>query len=807
MGKSITSSLKRGVSAGPYFGWAIPILISVLAYSLLFISSFLRFFPSPFPVYYFFVEFIFIITIVTVLLLIRFYFTTGDTYYITSLLVLIFLIVASLLAFMEHMYRPSVPFFGGKGEFIALLYGYFASLAFLPRKGNTGFVPYYFLLTVVVSGLMVSNILYNFPERFFITSPVGAQLLLIFSLLLVPVVFAGILSIQYKKHGDGNFILTGFQYFLIYILIALIVYSFRLPSAPVSLMYAFCSIAVASIFPFWGEVLEREDSSRRRIALEKAISEYNITMDLHSASSESPFFTLSHVVAKSLPDCLFFMYISEDGFHWNISEKTTDNELFQNLQPVLEFDASSILLDPDPNVISETEKLKILRQNNGNYRCIVNISRASSHYGMYGLLTARYFRSCEMEFFKRIMQTVHIYDAYIEAKNRQEILSARLMMIVNVYSSIIKLPGEGGVLERVATLMSEELSLGTCIVWSISSDQGAHPLFIRSKYSEDDLDINALARYAMQAALLKQPVLREDKGAKLHSYFSPVIVDERCVAVLQASSARKFDWSDMRVMDATSNLASMSLSVIRLRKYLEKKKEEATTRADILAHDFKNLLQPVLTNIELLQMFLSKGEYDRKAVMNILQSSKNAIDRAKDLAKKMLELGREEQSGQRLNVYSLSRIVSSCIEAAKSISNERPVEFRVNIPSDADTVQCTPLIDELFMNLITNAIKYNDKELAVISVSATRNGEEIVVHVQDNGPGIDEEKRKTVFERYSPYAQGTGLGLPLAKAIMESSCGSIEIKSPGDGGKGSVIVLRFLSANAVKAVNGPATIT
>ncbi len=95
---------------------------------------------------------------------------------------------------------------------------------------------------------------------------------------------------------------------------------------------------------------------------------------------------------------------------------------------------------------------------------------------------------------------------------------------------------------------------------------------------------------------------------------------------------------------------------------------------------------------------------------------------------------------------------------------------------------------ELLQNLIENAIKFRgDQAYLKVEIGAQDGGAEVICHVRDNGSGIDpayHEKIFGLFERLDPQFEGTGIGLSLARRIVELHGGRIWLESEGPG-KGS----------------------
>jgi signal transduction histidine kinase len=102
-------------------------------------------------------------------------------------------------------------------------------------------------------------------------------------------------------------------------------------------------------------------------------------------------------------------------------------------------------------------------------------------------------------------------------------------------------------------------------------------------------------------------------------------------------------------------------------------------------------------------------------------------------------------------------------------------------------------------NLLENAIKYSPKETG-IGVRVGKNLSLARLEVEDNGPGIEDEYKKKVFEKFyrlgneaTKRAKGTGLGLYLTKKIIESLGGSIFIENNKPGGSTFTVQLKLIA--------------
>ena len=222
-------------------------------------------------------------------------------------------------------------------------------------------------------------------------------------------------------------------------------------------------------------------------------------------------------------------------------------------------------------------------------------------------------------------------------------------------------------------------------------------------------------------------------------------------------------------------------------KILERLLDQKDAFIGQLGHDLKNPLQPL---IGLLPILIEK-EQDPKLKDHLIVLNQNA-QYMKELILKTLELAklRSEDIQFDFSFLALSSLVDDIITTEHLFLSENQVTISKDIPDDI-IVWADPLrLKEVIKNLITNAIKYTPESGGEISISGKRNNENVIVSILDTGIGMTKDQINHIFDEFyradstHHEAESVGLGLSIAKRIVEKHGGTIWAESPGPG-KGS----------------------
>lgn len=193
------------------------------------------------------------------------------------------------------------------------------------------------------------------------------------------------------------------------------------------------------------------------------------------------------------------------------------------------------------------------------------------------------------------------------------------------------------------------------------------------------------------------------------------------------------------------------------------------------------------------------------AAGNNPEFNKQMLERAKqrahsllDLVNDLLQIARLESQRvvRKKELLELSKIIASTVELFDSQAKARDIEIKTSLPEFCPPIEADRSeMEQLFSNLVSNAIKYN-KERGKINVTVEPKNGCLKIEVADTGIGIDQADLSQVFDDFyrvsrpeTRYVTGTGLGLSIVKKIVESHFGRIEVTSKLN--EGTTFIIKF----------------
>lgn len=205
-----------------------------------------------------------------------------------------------------------------------------------------------------------------------------------------------------------------------------------------------------------------------------------------------------------------------------------------------------------------------------------------------------------------------------------------------------------------------------------------------------------------------------------------------------------------------------------------------------LAHELRNPLAPIRNAVEILHLN-GNPSLELQWALDVIDRQMNYMTRLID---DLLDLARITEKKLRLRKESvaLTEIIRTAIEASRPLIDSRSQEFDVALPSDPVVIHGDPTrLAQVIANLLNNASRYTEVG-GKIWLSTQRQGDHVVVTVRDTGIGIVPEMLPRIFDMFvqTPESMehsrgGLGIGLTLAKQLIEGHGGSIVAHSNGLG--------------------------
>jgi two-component system OmpR family sensor kinase len=250
------------------------------------------------------------------------------------------------------------------------------------------------------------------------------------------------------------------------------------------------------------------------------------------------------------------------------------------------------------------------------------------------------------------------------------------------------------------------------------------------------------------------------------------------------AAANKIAAGDLRERidprDTESELGQLALVLDSTFSKLEASfAQQARFTADA-AHELRTPLAVLLTHTQNALAVPCASEEHHEA----LAACQRAAQRMRALIESLLWLARLDSGGKPVKQveFDLAVRVADCLELVRPLAARRGINVRVDL-SPAPCVGDPEQIDQVITNLLTNAIQHN-RENGEIRIATQTEGGSVGLTVADSGPGIAAEHLPHIFERFyrtdnsrSRASGGVGLGLAIARAIVEAHNGSLAVDS------------------------------
>jgi signal transduction histidine kinase len=273
------------------------------------------------------------------------------------------------------------------------------------------------------------------------------------------------------------------------------------------------------------------------------------------------------------------------------------------------------------------------------------------------------------------------------------------------------------------------------------------------------------------------------------SFLVPLRKTQRRLATIAAG-----DFSGQLEVPNRDEIGALAADVNRmsdeLRRLYQELESASRHKSDFLAtmsHELRTPLNAIIGFSEVLheQMFGELNERQLADVKDVLEAGEHLLSLINDV----LDLAKIEAAGMELELSEVA--IPEVLRSAVSMHSERASRGGVELSLTTEPEEITISADgrrvrQIVFNLVSNAVKFTPAE-GRVDVSARLDDGQVEIAVADTGPGIAPDELETIFEEFKQAtggkrAEGTGLGLPLSRKLVELHGGRLWVESAAGNG-------------------------
>ena len=313
-----------------------------------------------------------------------------------------------------------------------------------------------------------------------------------------------------------------------------------------------------------------------------------------------------------------------------------------------------------------------------------------------------------------------------------------------------------------------------------------HPLIeVRERRTPVLLQSNAATRL-IEASTMPAYVRAVKALNPEAALFLPLVAREQLIGVLTLFRAKGgFDGDDLQFAEDLARLAALALDNARLHDTVRASLRARDEMVGVVSHDLRNPVAAVkMLSRTLLHGDSGDGEESRKSMELIAQ----AAEQMDALIRDLLDVNRLDSGKLSIAPAAVepSALLTDSLKTLRPLVEEKGIHLDLQIESGLPKVMADrERIQQTLSNLVGNAIKFSESGSKIV-VLARKGSDGVVISVLDKGRGITADQLPRVFDRYWQSSrtdrQGAGLGLAIAKGIIETHGGTIWLESkPGEG--------------------------
>jgi PAS domain S-box-containing protein len=275
-------------------------------------------------------------------------------------------------------------------------------------------------------------------------------------------------------------------------------------------------------------------------------------------------------------------------------------------------------------------------------------------------------------------------------------------------------------------------------------------------------------------------VLKTNKPA-----FNEISTPDGRIWSVAAYPVRDKDKNIIALVESTLEITEKKTAEEKVKKSEEKYRKayyQANLYRDIFAHDINNILQNISSSVELSSLYLNNPE-KLHTIKELYEIVDEQVNRAKKLISNVRKITEIDESEITLEKVDSIQVLKKAIDFLESSFQTRRINLKINKNTKEMFVYANDLLLDIFENILINAVRYNNKSNIEIIIDISKEQKEdknfIKMEFKDNGVGISDFRKKSIFERgtrKSRKSKGMGLGLSLVKKIIDIYHGNIWVE-------------------------------
>jgi len=240
-------------------------------------------------------------------------------------------------------------------------------------------------------------------------------------------------------------------------------------------------------------------------------------------------------------------------------------------------------------------------------------------------------------------------------------------------------------------------------------------------------------------------------------------------------------------LDMLKNLTGETSGIVMTLRDVTEVRTEEMMKQDFLgliSHKLRTPIAVISDNAAMLkeELFGPANDKQKEVIASILKGS-GAMTNLINKLLKFVEIGQIKPGASKEKI-DFSAYVSFLVNSVIDKVKDKKIALNIDCPQGLILNINKSSLEVIIKNLVENALKFNDKEITKISISAVKNAQNFEIRIQDNGPGIPAEDQEKIFGKFyqiekffTGNIEGAGLGLALVRRLVNACGGKIALKS------------------------------